>query len=252
MNRYGQQLTWGTISAPHAFTGVCTSYSEAAVNTRQLEPDEAQDHAALILHSPKTNINFEARITNGSTDFLDITNGQLVAVDGLTGTLLVARCWERWALGQPKTAGCAIVKYDDFPSTTSPAEATTLDAFTPAAQSLTIVTPDAVLVYGTKGITHGSGVVHEVYCEQSVTIDEDEPSPDGLIKGCATYGYMRTIRVQLLATGAAPTRGATLTLSGAPSHATGYKIENVEKMYRPRKGMMYSVSGIWIPPMAGA
>lgn len=250
MNRYGQSITWGTVSAPHIFTGECTGYTARSVAQRQLEDDEAGDIDALILHSQKTEISFDAKVRSGSEDFLDLSAGASITVSGISsGTVLASRAVERWQLGQPKTASVTATHYPDVTGGDGES-AGELSAFTPAQTGLGIVTPGSVLIYGTYGLTHASGVVHGLTIEQILELTEDDPSPAGTILGVVAHGYLRTIQLELLATGALPAVGSTLAITGAPDHAGGYKIESAEKKFASKRGMMYSVSAVWVPPMA--
>jgi hypothetical protein len=96
MNRYGQNITWSTLSAPHPFSGTCTSYSYRDNIQRQLDEDESGDNRVLIQHSHKASVNFEARVTDLSTDFLDLSAGAAITISGIsTGTILATRAVER-------------------------------------------------------------------------------------------------------------------------------------------------------------
>jgi hypothetical protein len=45
--RYGQSITVGTASAPHAFSGVCTRFNYGVTQQEYLDADEAGDHRVL-------------------------------------------------------------------------------------------------------------------------------------------------------------------------------------------------------------
>lgn len=249
MNRYGQSITWSTPTAPHPFTGVCTSYSEREGLQEQLIDDEVGDNTALVLHSKKTDISFDARVTDGSTDFLDLSAGAALTLSGFnSGIVLCRRAVERWVLEQPKTASIQATHYPDIAQATPAEVGTDLDAFTPDQSALSIVYPGDVLIYGTYGISHASGVVHGLTIEQILQITEDEPSPVGTILGAASHGYMRRIELDLLATGSKPAVGSVLTLTGAPSHGSDYRITSSEKKFATKRGMMYAVAAVWISP----
>ncbi len=251
MNRYGQNITWGTISAPHLFSGECTSYDARDAFTRQLIDDQAGDQMAIVLHSGKTEISFEAKITSSSTNFLDLSAGAAITVSGIsTGVVLCQKAIEKWTLGQAKTATINATWFPEIVQTSPAQAADSLTAFTPDQSGLGIVTPGTKIIYGTFGVTHTSGIVHALTIEQDLTITEDEPSPDGKILGAASHGYMRTISLDLLATSAAPNKGDTLALTGAPDHAGGYLIEKVETKYQDKRGKMYTISAVWIPPFS--
>ncbi len=252
MNRYGQAITWGTASAPHLFTGESNDYSYRDNKTRQLDMDEAGDNRALILHSRKAEISFSAKVSVGSTDFLDLSAGAAIVISGLdTGTVLCRRASERWALLQPKVASIQATHYPDLVQATPDLAGVALTAFTPAGQTQSgLVFPGGVIIYSTVGLTHASGVVHMVELNQELQITEDEPSPAGTILGATTHGYLRTLGLDLLATAAAPANGSVLTLTGAPSHAADYRIEEVETRYTVLRGKMYALKAVWIPPLS--
>jgi hypothetical protein len=125
-----------------------------------------------------------------------------------------------------------------------------LDAFTPDQSALDIVTPGGSLIYSTFGLGHAAGAVHELEISQELTISEDDPSPDGKLLGAASHGYMRTLRLKLLATSTRPAPGTTLSLTGAPDHAADYKIESSDEVYGDKRGKMYEVLSVWIPPFS--
>jgi len=250
MNRYGQSITWGAITAPHLFSGECTSFSFREGRTRQLIDDEAGDNMALVLHSRKAELSFEAKVTNESDDFLDLSGGAAITVTGISvGVVLCSRASERWALGQPKTASITATHYPDMVQASPAAAGASLDAFVPDQAELGIVTPGTKIIYGTFGLGHASGVVHGLTLEQALTITEDEPSPDGKLVGAATHGYLRTISLDLLATGAKPATGSVLAITGAPDRAGGYRIESAEERYADKRGKMYAIAAVWIPPL---
>lgn len=247
MNRYGQAITWGPLSAPRLFTGQTRSYSARDGVTKQLITDMSAENMAMIPHSQKVEIDFEALVTSESVDFLDLSAGAAIAIAGITsGVVLVRRAIETWRLGQPKTAGCQATHYPDM-SQASPASVGELDAMTPDQSSLSIVYPGGQIIYSTAGLTHASGIVHGLTIEQILQITEDEPSPDGKILGAATHGYERTIRLDLLATGAAPAVKSVLTIGGAPGHAADYRIISSNIQFQDQRGKMYAVEAAWIP-----
>jgi len=261
MNRYGQNITWSTPGAPHPFHGICTAYSYKMQLQRQLDEDENGDNHALIQHSRKANVSFEAKVlkgTGGSTDFLDLSAGGAVALSnavpggGPTNTIVLAtRAVERWSLGQPATISLQATHYPDLVQS-SPAMAGALDASAAIDQTgLGIITPGGKIIYGTYPLAmpDSSGIVHKLEITQELKIAEDDPSPAGTILGAATHGYLRTISLDLLATGSAPAEGSTLSITGAPSNAANYKIESVEQKFAEKRGKMYSITAVWIPPL---
>ncbi|HSI10720.1 MAG TPA: hypothetical protein VK961_01690 [Chthoniobacter sp.] len=254
MNHYGQTITWGTLSAPHPFAGTCTSYSYRAQLQRQLDADESGDNRALIQHSKKAEISFEARITDASQDFLDLSAGAAITLTGVTGGgILCTRAIERWALGQPKTASIQATHYPDM-SLSSPAAAATIDAFTPNQTGLGVITPGGKLIYGTYGLTSSGGIVQRLEISQQLQITEDAPAPDGTIPGAASHGYLRTIAMDLLITSSSglPTVGGelNLTAAGSMSNIAHYRVESVETKFAEKRGKMISVTALWIPPFA--
>ena len=85
MNRYGQSITWGAINAPHLFTGDCLSYGLRDAVTKQEIENESADLTALVLHSRKAVLRFEAQVNSGSDNFLDLSAGAAVTVSTLSG-----------------------------------------------------------------------------------------------------------------------------------------------------------------------
>ena len=251
MNRYGQSITWSTPTAPHPFSGTCTSYSYRDNIQRQLDEDEGGDNRVLVQHSRKAAINFEARVTDSSTDFLDLSAGAAVSISGIsTGTILATRAVERWALGKPKTASIQATHYPDLTQSSPTLAGTSLSAFTPT-QSLTFLQPGGKLIYGTAGITHSSGIVHGLVLTQELQITEDDPSPAGTILGAASHGYLRTIQLDILATAsnAIPNAGDALTFSAAPANCANYRVESAEVKFQEKRGKMYSLTAVWIPAL---
>lgn len=246
MNRHGQQITWGTLAAPKLFTGQTRDYSYRLAKTKQLERDMRGDNMAMILHSPKAEINFEATVTQESSDFLDLSAGAQVVISAITGGVVLARrAIETWRLGQPKRASVQATHYPDMTASAS-ATAGDLNAFTPDQSSLAIVRPGGKLIYSTAGLTHASGIVHGLTLEQILEITEDEPSPDGKILGATDHAYERNLTLELLATGAKPAVDTVLTISGAPDHAQGYVITGVDEIFASERGKLYQVAAAWI------
>lgn len=260
MNRYGQStITWGTAAAPHIFKGVCTNYSYSDALTRQLDEDEVGDNRALILHSRKANISFDAKVIvgedDGSADFLDLSTGAAVTVTGINaGVVLASRAVERWTLLQPKTISMQGTHYPDI-TQAAPVAAGALDAQTPDQSAIVapLILPGGKLIYSTIGLTSTGGVVHMVEISQSLTLTEDDPTPDGKIPGCAAHGYVRTISMDLLikTTDTAPVPGAllNLTASSAMSNIADYRVETAETRFTEKRGKMINVTAVWIPGM---
>jgi len=252
MNRYGQNITWGPLSAPKLFTGQTSDYSYRDALTKQIIADMVGDNIAMVLHSQKADIDFEAMVTSESVDFLDLSAGGAIVVSGIaTGIVMVRRAVETWRLGQPKTASVQATHYPDFVQV-NPTLAGALDAVTPDQSTLGIVYPGGKLVYSTSGLGHAAGIVHGLTIEQILQITEDEPSPDGKLLGAASHGYERNIKLDLLATGEIPAVGTVLALTGAPDHASGYRITASNIQFATQKGKMYAVEAAWIPAFAAA
>lgn len=254
MNRYGIALSaYGVAAgaAPQIFTGDATGYDYDDATTRDLLPDVNGDNRALVLHSSKAELNFDGEITSGSTNFLDLSAGGALTVSGISsGVVLARRAVERWSLMRRKTASIQATHYKDMTQASPAAAGTDLDAFTPDQSSLGIALPSGVVIYSTIGMTHASGVVHELTLTQSLQITEDDPSPVGTILGAATHGYLREIELELLGTAAPPATKSVLAITGAPAHAGGYRIEHVRKKFARLKGVMYTIRAVWIPPFA--
>ena len=251
MNRYGQAITWGPLSAPQLFTGETRQYSYRDSLTKQLITDMSADNMAMILHSHKADISFEAVVGVGSSNFLDLSAGAAIAVSGITGgTVLVRRAVETWRLGQPKTASTEATYYPDITTQTGAGSVGELNAITPDQSALGIVYPGGKLVYGTFGLTHAAGIVHGLTIEQILQITEDDPSPDGKILGATSHGYERNIKLDLLATGPSPVVGTVLAITGAPDHASGYQITGADVVFEDQRGKMFAIEAAWIPAMS--
>lgn len=246
----GQAITWGTAGAPHLFSGVCTGYSYRRATTRQLDADEAGENQAMILHSEKAALDFSAKVTSASTDFLDLSGGCVLTVSGISAGVVGAyETTESWRLGQDKTIGVRATHYPDVTASSPAAAAVTVNAFVPSQSGLTIVNPTGVIIYSTFGLGHAAGVIHALSIMQRLTLQEDEVSPAGTILGFTPVGYLREIQLEILAKSTIPAVKSTLTLTGAPARAANYQIEAADLMYREQRGEMYSVRAVWIPPM---
>jgi hypothetical protein len=243
-------LRWGTINAPEIFSGELMSYRFRKLLQEQLEEDAAGENMALILDRPRGELDFEVKITNDSTNFVNLASGAAIAVSGeadLTGgVVLCESAVEEWAIGRAKMATVRAIHYPDVVQA-SPASVGTLNAFTPSQAGLNIVTPANKIVYGTYGLGHASGIPQSLRLEQRWQLSDGEPTPDGRIVGVLASGYQRRITLEMLSTGGLPVVGATLTITGAPAHAANYKITNAEKMYRTRTAERYRVEALWLP-----
>ncbi|HEX4085925.1 MAG TPA: hypothetical protein VHY22_13510 [Chthoniobacteraceae bacterium] len=259
MNRYGQTLTWGPLSAPAFFTGEPISYSLRDGQTKQLIDGAAGDWLALALHSRKAEIQFEAKVTSASTNFLDLSAGAAIALSSIssTGSILVSRAVQRWRLSQAATASVEATWYPDMtPADGAALAGVTNSAFVPDQSASTIVTPASALVYTTYGLTHAKGLVHELTLTQSLQITEDDPSPDGLILGAATHGYEMTINLLLLAQIPSttspmtdyPAVDSTLAIGSQVGAPATFLITDSGPSMEMGKGMMYSIDASWISP----
>lgn len=253
MDHIGQDITWSTPSAPLLFTGEVTNYSYRDMLARALDTNMLGENRALLFHSSKAEINFEAKCTPGSTDFLDLSSGAVITVTGepriTTGVVVATRAVERWGLiPQPKVCTITATHYPRIIATSPAAAGTALDAFTPDQTSLFGAFPGGTVIWGTFGLSHASGVVHGLSITQELQFTEDQVSPDGQIKGGAPTGYLRTIDLELLSTDDPPVKGSVLLLPGAPAHTADYRIETVEGKKAILQGMMYTINAVWIPP----
>src|SRR5581483_6524465 len=241
-NRYGQTITWGPLTAPALFTCERQRYSYRDAVTKQNITGAAGDNIAMALVMQKAALEFGGKITSDSTDFLDISAGAAIAVPGIsTGQVIVSRAIETWRLNAPKTGSIQATHFPDMPNTNT-ASAGTLSAFTPDQSALGIIYPTGKIIFSTYGLTHASGIVHELTLEQVLQLTEDDPSPDGKILGCQGHGYERNIRLLILATSTRPAVRSVLTIGGAPSHASDYRITESEFVFEEERGKMYSVS----------
>jgi hypothetical protein len=254
MNRYGQTIVaWGTSAAPALFTGITTDYSYRDQKTRQLDEDMVGDNRALIQHSHKADISFSAKVTDGSTDFLDLSTGAAITIAGIdAGIVLARRTVERWELQQQKKCSVEATHYPDMVQEDPDAAGITATAFTPTPQTAlaSLIFPGGKLIYGTVGLGHAAGIVHMLQVTQELTITEDDPDPAGTILGATAHGYLRSIELNILAKAAIPAVGSVLTLTGAPANTALYRIETAEEAFREKRGMMYTVGAVWIPPFA--
>lgn len=249
--RYGQLITWGTASAPKPFAGICRGYSYNDQLTRQLVDNEAGDNIAVVEHSAKAAISFEAEVTADSTDFIDLSSGAAITLTGINaGLVLVSEAVETWSLLQPKKVSIQATHYPDMTQTGTPPAPGTLSAVTPDQTGLGIIHPGGVITFSTYGMTHAAGVLHELEIRQQITIAEDEASTDGKLLGAEMHGYLRTIRARILAKSTAPVKGTTFSLTGGPDHAADYLVESVNTAFADKRGKMYEVNALWIPPFS--
>lgn len=252
MNRYGQSITWGPLTAPSLFNGEVISYSLRDAQTEQDIDGASTDYIAMALHSRKGEVNYEATVTGGTggtSNFLDLSTGAAVVVSTISGgVVLASEAVEKWQLGQPKTASVRATWYPDITQASPVLAGTTLDARTPDQSGLGIIAPGGKIIYGTYGITHAAGIVHSLTLTQQIKITEDDPDPSGTIKGAATSAYMRKISMEILATGAIPAVASTLVLTGLNTNVANYLITSATQTLARGKGKMYAIEASWIPP----
>lgn len=247
MNIYGT-ITFGAYQAPQLFTGEATRYSYRDMVSERFEEDARGENMAVIFDQRKAELSFAAKITNDSTDFLDLSSGAAMVVSGISGGVLLATTVEEdWNLGQAKTASVNAVHYPDIVQASPALAGTALDAFTPDQAGLGIVTPTGKIISGTYGLGHASGVLHQLTITQELKHNLAEPTPDGKIIGVQTTGYVRRIRARILATSTQAAVNSTLAITGAPSHAEDYKITSSEVQYELGRGKMYLINAVWTP-----
>jgi hypothetical protein len=253
---YGQSIIYGPLSAPALFTGDNMSFNYRDQVTEDDLEDGGSDFAAMGLHSRKGDLGFDGEVTSGSTDFLDLSGGSKIAVAGTpagidlsVGMILAYEAVEEWNLLRRKRASVRAAHYPDATDEDG-AAAGALSAFTPT-QNLDFLFPGNTLIYSTVGFTHAAGLVHMLRVTQSLTITDDDPSPDGKLLGAFTSGYIRKISLLLLgkpADAAIPAPKSVLTLTGAPDHLKNYRVISSEPRMDRKKGMMFSIDASWIPP----
>lgn len=255
---YGQNITYGVLGAPALFTGDNMTFSYREQKTGDKLENGGSDYDAMAIHSKKGDIEFEGEVTEGSTDFLDLSQGARIAVEGspggidLTpGFILAHRAVEEWNLLRKKTAQVFAYHYPDgeIQGGDQGAAAGTLSAFTPE-QDLDFLFPGNNLIYSTVGFSHAAGVVHQVRLTQTWEITDDDPSPAGKLLGAFASGYHRTLSLLLLGkpkTAPIPRTGTELTLDGAPPHMQNYRVLSAQPRLTRKKGMMFQIEAAWIP-----
>lgn len=246
MNQYGQLITWSTPDAPHASAGVCDSWSDRNQNQRFTDEDESGDIRAVLYHGKKNDWSFSARVTDDSTDFLDLSSGaQLATLTGFTGGCILARrATERWSLGASKTISVDGTFYPDFTDTGAAVGSAT--AFTPT-QTFALLFPSANLIWSTGGITHASGIVHGLEITQEWEFSEMDELPDGTIPGVIAHAFKRNISLDILSLDDPPATGTGLAFTDGPDNSAGFLIESVETKFAIKRGKMYAVQGFWTP-----
>lgn len=254
---YGQDIKFGVLDAPALFTGDNMSFGYRHEVTEDDHEDGGSDLTAMALHSRTGRIEFDGEVTDGSTDFLDLSTGgrlsveaSIAGIDLATGIILGQEAVEEWNLLRRKRCSVRAMHLPDAP-TSAVGAASTLSAFTPDQSSIDFLFPGNTLIYSTVGFTHAAGVVHQVKLTQSLQVQPDEPSPDGKILGAFTHGYKRRLSLLLLAKPAnavLPAPKSVLTLTGAPDHMKNFRVISAEPRRERKKGMMFSIEASWIPP----
>src|SRR4051812_24227416 len=110
----GLLYNFGTASAPQLFTGECTRYSHDDGTTRDVIQNMAGAARALALHPQMGTVDFEAQVTSGSVDLLDLSAGPAITSSGLPAGLNLARLMtERWRILAAKTASVSAMNFPD-------------------------------------------------------------------------------------------------------------------------------------------
>lgn len=247
------------LGAPALFTGDNMSFGYSDKVTEDLLENGGNDFEAMALHSRKGEINFDGEVTSTSTNFLDLSAGARLVVSGSpggidlsTGFILAHEAVEEWSLMKRKRCSVQATHYSEADADSGAAAGTSSSAFTPDQSSIDFLFPGSTLIYSTVGFTHAAGLVHQVKLTQSLTVTDDEPTPDGKIIGAFTSGYKRTISLLLLAKPtdvAIPAPRSILTFAGAPSHMANFRVTSAEPKLERKKGMMFSIEATWIPPL---
>jgi len=258
-NHYGQLITYGVLGAPALFTGDNMSFGYSDKVTADELEDGGSDIAAMALHSRKGELSFDGEVTDGTTDFLDLSTGARIVVTGspggidLSGGIILAHeAVEEWSLLKRKRCSVRATHYPDAPADATGAAGVALDAFEPDQSAIDFLFPGGTLIYSTVGFTHASGLIHQVKLTQTLQLTDDEPSPDGKILGAFSSGYKRTLSLLLLAKPAnavIPEPRSVLTITGAPDRMANFRVISAEPKLERKKGMMFSIEASWIPAL---
>lgn len=255
MQIYGKPITWGTASFPKLFTGVTEDFSYKEAMRQSEEPDENSEIDAFIWDNLVADIDFSARITSGSTNFLDLSTGLKIAItnDAITGGfVLCSEAIEKWTLGAKKTASLKARHYPNTTDVVGGPSAGTLSAYTPGTGSPgsgVIVRPAGKVLWSTSGLSVTYGTVAELSLAQRWTLKEEDDG-DGNIGTIIASKYMRTIDLKVTATGDRPPVGTILSIDGAPAHAVGYQITRSELIGRIEDKKAYQLSAVWATCLA--
>jgi len=241
-------LNWSTSAAPSICSGICQSFTSNNQNKLLKTPGNSGAFANVLTSLFKSMLTWKYFATSASTDFFDLSGGAKATLSGYgSGTILIPKVVETWRNEGEKTLDVNATYYPMMTDSSGPA-VSVLSAVTPAIGAFPYQVPTGELVYGTTGLTHGSGIIETMTLTQEWTKIE-EIKQGGNIVGAILSGFQRTISLELLATGAAPALNSTLTVSGAPSHAEGFKILTApEPMFAVDKSQMWKIDNcLWIP-----
>lgn len=246
---YGASLIWSTGGAIKPAACILESCDYRDAYQQHLEDGEGGDLAAMVLHGAKAAISFGGTITDDSTDLPDLSAGAKLGIshDEITGgTVLCSSLVEEWAIGQPKKFSGAATHYPDVTGG-SGADAGELSGATPT-QSGPVIKPADKLIWGTAGLTHAAGTVQRLRVEQTLQLSE-EVDGGGSIVTVVAHRYMRKISLEVLAlaTATRPAKGATLTVTGAPSHAANAVVTDSGVKWSRGRGAVFSVEAMWFP-----
>jgi hypothetical protein len=257
-HHYGQDITYGVLGAPALFTGDNMSFSYRDQVTKDNLEDGGSDFAAMALHSRKGDLSFEGEVTSDTNDFLDLSTGARIVVEGSpggidlsTGFILAQDAVEEWNLLRRKRASVRAMHYPDAEADEGAAAGAAVNAFVPDQSSINFLFPGNTLIYSTVGFTHAAGLIHQLRLTQTLQITDDEPSPDGKILGAFASGYERVISLLLLgkpSDAVIPAPRSVLTITGAPDRMKNFRVISAEPRMERKKGMMFSIEAAWIPP----
>jgi hypothetical protein len=253
LENYGSSLptAFGTADAPQLFSCITKRYSERPMATRQLFHDMLGKNVAAAQHSAVAEIDFEGEVTSDSTDFLDLRSGAAAIAfeGGPSGLTLARRAIERWRLGQRKSCAINAINLPDAVLGGGALATINLSAFTPAASLIAL--PGDDVIYSTVGLGHAAGEIQSLTLTQSLTVQLGKPTPAMTITHAHSFGYVGEIELEILAkSGTRPALKSTLTLTGAPEHAAGFKVETSDVVYDDLVEAMYRITAFWIPGFA--
>lgn len=237
-------IKWSTIGQPNPAGGICENYTYKPAAQVDTIDDENGDPAAKVLHSIKGDITWE--VTRAGT-VTGVKAGQIVTVTGVTGGVVVIRSVvEKFTDNGKSTLSISATHYPDVGTSTANG---TGDLSAPTQTAPTIV-PDAAVLWGTSGITHGTGVVKSASRTMEVQIAEYSDGA-GKIVAIAIHGYSEKIDLEVLTTLAAtlPAIGAALALTGIKNADTAI-ITSAEQRFARAEARLFSISAEWFAAMA--